>query len=32
MDRVVFIESVIFLVNEFSEIHEIFKQFQPYYE
>lgn len=32
MDRVVFLESIIFLINEFSYIKDNFIVFQPYYK
>lgn len=32
MDRVVFLESIIFIINEFSDIKDSFAVFQPYYK
>ncbi|CAD8168583.1 unnamed protein product [Paramecium octaurelia] len=32
MDRVVYIESILFLLNEFESIKEVFTEFQPFYQ
>ncbi|CAD8079095.1 unnamed protein product [Paramecium sonneborni] len=31
MDRIVYIESIIFIINEFDSIKEVFQQFKPFY-